>query len=154
LSKNPPYDAPVIFYAYSRQDEVHLTALRMHLALLKRLGRIADWHDRKILPGQTWERILDEHLETADIILLLVSPSFIASDYCWGKEMNRALERQEDGRAVVIPIIVRPSDGWETAPFGHLQALPNDGKPITEWSSRDRAWANVAEGIRTVIDHL
>ena len=141
-----------VFYVYSREDEAHLTALQKHLTLLKRQGRIRDWHDRKILPGQKWERTLDEQLEKADIILLLVSPDFIHSDYCWGREMKRALERQESSEALVIPIIVRPTDGWDASLIGHLQALPRDGKPVTEWASRDRAWANVAEGIRMVID--
>ncbi len=143
---------PTVFYAYSREDEGHLDALRKHLELLKRNHEIDDWHDRKILPGQTWENVLDEHLENADIVLLLISTSFIASDYCWGKEMKRALERQAAGSATVIPIILRPTDNWHSAPFGQLQALPRDGKPVTEWNNRDRAWANVAEGIRMVIE--
>jgi TIR domain len=148
-----PHPPLVVFYAYSRDDEPHLTQLRRHVSLLRRQKKIDDWHDREILPGGEWEPRLDEQFEKADIVILLVSPSFIASDYCWGVEMKRALKRQRNGQVVVIPVIVRPTENWYSAPFGHLQALPRDGKAVTEWPSRDRAWANVAEGIRLVVEH-
>ncbi len=86
-------------------------------------------------------------------MLLLVSPAFIASDYIWDKEMARAMERHEAGEARVIPIIVRPAD-WHEAPFGKLQALPRDARPVTSWGNRDEAWLDVAKGIRTVVREL
>lgn len=149
-----PRSTSTVFYAYARKDEPHLVALRSHLKLLKRQGRISDWYDRDITAGSAWEDVLDANLEKSDIILLLVSPSFIESDYCWGKEMKRALERERTGTALVIPVIVRTTPDWETAPFAYLQALPRDGKPVTEWTSRDKAWADVAMGIRVALDRL
>src|SRR6185295_11964315 len=80
---------------------------------------------------------------------LLVSPDFIASDYCWGKEMQCAMDRHTSGSAVVIPIILRPVD-WHTAPFGTLLALPRDGKPVTTWTNRDDAYLDVAQGLREI----
>lgn len=145
---------PLLFYSYSHEDEAHLRKLQQHLAILRRQGRIRDWHDRKLVPGQPWETALDGKFEEARIILLLISPSFIHSDYCWGREMTRAIQRHEAREAVVIPIIVRPSADWTTTPFGSLQALPRDGRPVTTWGNRDQAWANVASGIRMVVDHL
>lgn len=98
-----------------------------------------------------WEREITEHLNTAQIILLLVSPDFMASDYCYGVEMKKALERHERGEADIIPVILRPVY-WQGAPFGSLQALPTDAKPVTgpSWHSLDKAFFNVAEGIRKV----
>jgi hypothetical protein len=145
--------APLIFYSYAHEDEKHLKALRNSFSLLKREGKIADWHDRAILPGDTWQQAIERRLESARIILFLVSPDFIASDYCWGTEVRCALERCERREAIVIPIIVRPTD-WHSAPFGGLQALPTDGRPVTTWANRDEAWADVTAGIRAVIDHL
>ncbi len=142
-----------IFYSYSRRDERLRKELEDRLALLKRQGQVQDWHDRQIVPGQDWAHAIEQNLGAADIVLLLVSPAFIASDYIWDKEMARALERHEAGEARVIPIIVRPVD-WHGLPFSKLQALPTDGKPVTEWRSRDIAWLDVTTGIRTAIDEL
>lgn len=150
---NDRTDAPSLFYSYSHRDEAHLTRLRAHLALLKRENRISEWYDRKIRPGDEWDRSIKDELGRARIILLLVSANFIASDYCWGTEVRRALERHARGEAVVVPVIVSPVD-WHPAPFGMLQALPANGKPITTWGNRDQAWAEVATGIRSLINHL
>ena len=150
---NGRVEAPLLFYSYAHRDEAHLTRLRMHLALLKHENRISEWYDRKIRPGDEWDRSIKDELERARIILLLVSANFIASDYCWGTEVRRALERHAHSEAIVVPVIVSPVD-WHPAPFGMLQALPANGKPITTWGNRDQAWAEVATGIRSLIDHL
>ena len=111
------------FYSYSHRDEELRQQLENHLAILRRQGIITDWHDRKISAGREWEGEIDEHLNTARIILLLISSDFIASDYCYDVEMRRAIERHEAEEARVIPVILRPVI-WEEAPFGHIQALP------------------------------
>jgi hypothetical protein len=107
----------------------------------------------KIAPGWEWEEAIDKNLRTADIILLLVSPAFMASDYVYENEIDKAIERHERGEARVIPIIVRPSD-WESASFGKLQALPKDARPITRWPDRDEAWLYVVRGIRRAVQEL
>jgi hypothetical protein len=142
-----------LFYSYSHVDEKHRNKLATHLALLKRQGFISEWYDRQIMPGEKWEDKINENLATADVILLLVSADFIASDYCWSKEVAQALDRDAAGVARVIPIIVRAVD-WSGAPFGKLQALPKDAKPVTVWSNRDAAWLDVTKGIRKEIEFL
>src|SRR6266700_2234102 len=112
-----------VFISYAHEDEPLRQQLEAHLSLLRRQGWIADWHDRQILAGNEWARDIDEHLEMASIILLLISPDFLASDYCYDIEMQRALERHRRGETRVIPIILRPVD-WHGAPFGQLQCLP------------------------------
>lgn len=91
---------------------------------------ITTWHDRRIAPGEDLHGQIDDHLNTADIVLLLVT-DFLASDYCYDVEMNRAMERHERGEARVIPVILRPCD-WHGAPFGRLLAVPPDGKPVVK----------------------
>src|SRR6266568_6990036 len=108
-----------IFCSYAHEDEAWRQKLETHLSLLRRQGLISLWHDRLIAPGTNWAKALDTHLETASVILLLVSADFFASDYCYGIEMKRALERQEVGEARVIPILVRPVE-WNSAPFAYL----------------------------------
>lgn len=124
-----------------------------HLSILKRQGVIRDWHDRQITAGTEWEGQIDEHLNSAQVILLLISPDFIASDYCYDIELVRAMERHENKTARVIPVILRPVD-WKGAPFGKLQSLPKDAKPITSWTNQDEAFLNVAQGIRQAIEQI
>ncbi|CAN5906184.1 hypothetical protein BH20PSE1_BH20PSE1_14280 [soil metagenome] len=144
--------APIhLFYSYSHKDEKLRNQLETHLALLRRQGLIHQWHDRRIGAGQEWAGAIDVNLESAQIILLLVSADFIASDYCYEKEMARAIERHEAGEARVIPVILRAVD-WKDAPFAKLQALPKDGKPVTAWADRDAAWLDVAQGIRKAVE--
>ncbi len=90
---------------------------------------------------------------TASVILLLISPDFMASDYCYSIKMQRALQRHATHKAHVIPIILRPVD-WHGAPFGELQYLPLDGKPVTTWDNLDEAFLDVARGIRKAIEFL
>lgn len=137
-----------LFYSYAHEDEPFRTKLEKHLAVLRRTGVIAPWHDRRITAGRAWEREIDTHLEEAQVILLLVSADFLASDYCWGVEMKRALAKHDAGLARVIPVMIRPVDFFSGVPFARLQALPRDAKPITEWPNEDAAWVDVAKGIR------
>jgi replicative DNA helicase len=146
-------DKVKIFLSYSHRDEAHRLSLETHLSILKRQGLILDWNDRKIPPGKSWESEIDKNLNEADIIILLVSPDFIASDYCYGKEMKLALDRYKEGRSYVVPVIVRPVD-WAVEPLGKLQALPKDGKPVTTWDNCDEAWQDIIRGIRIIVDHV
>ena len=148
---NEPMSSVQLFCSYSRKDERFRDELDTHLKLMQRQGLIRIWHDRNIDAGEDWKSSIDENLEQADIILLLISADFIASDYCYAKEMKRALERHESGSARVIPVIVRDIN-LSVAPFGGIQYLPKDGKAITLWSDRDSAWRNVSEGIQKVAD--
>jgi hypothetical protein len=114
---------------------------------------IQGWHDRRISAGTEWDGSIDEHLESASIILLLISSDFLASDYCYDKEMKRAMERHEERTTRVIPIILRKCD-WHDAPFGKLQALPKDSKPITSWPDRDEAFTDVVAGLKRAIAEI
>jgi len=139
-----------LFCSYAHEDRVLLDEVRKHLTGLERSGVISGWDDRMITAGSDWEgRILDA-LEHADVILLLISADFLASDYCWDVEMRRALVRQAAAEALVVPIILRPCD-WMSAPFARLQCLPSDGRPIVSWSPRDEGYLDVAAGLRRAL---
>src|SRR5947209_13807632 len=142
-----------LFYCYAREDKLLRDELEKHLSWLKRQYKLNNWHDREILPGEEWEQAIDKHLNTAHIILLLVSPDFMASDYCYSKEMQRALERHKAGTCRVIPILLRPTY-WKDAPFSTLQLLPTDAKPITRWTDRDEAFQDVVSEISRTIEDL
>lgn len=141
---------PNVFFSYSHADEPLRDQLEKQLAMLKRQGVIETWHDRRIGAGQHIGQAIDQNINTADIILLLVSADFIASDYCYDIEMKRALERHHAGDAVVIPVILRACD-WHHAPFGQLNATPRDGKPITQWPDIDEAFLQVAQTVRAAV---
>src|SRR5438105_2491908 len=119
-----------IFYSYAHIDESLRNELEKHLSILKQQEIITEWYDRNINAGTEWAREINYHLNTAQIILLLVSPDFLASQYCYSIEMTRAMERHNTGEAWVIPVILRPID-WRGAPFDKLQMLPTDAKPDT-----------------------
>jgi hypothetical protein len=142
-----------VFFSYSHRDEDLRDELEKHLSLLEHSGLIAGWHDRRIDAGAEWGDEIDSHARSAQIILLLISSDFLASEYCYGVEMKLALERHRKREAVVIPIILRPVD-WAGAPFAFLQALPRNARPVTSWTSRDEALADVARGIREMIARL
>lgn len=142
-----------IFYCYAHEDKDLRDRLDGHLSILKRLGNIVGWYDREIQAGIEWEREIEAHLSTASIILLLVSSDFLKSDYCYGVEMQKALEMHEKGKARVLPILLRPVY-WQGAPFAKLQILPTGAKPITEWQNQDKALTDVAEQISAVVTAL
>lgn len=142
-----------IFISYSHRDEAHRRDLEDHLAQLRREGRIAVWHDRKIGAGREFAGAIDEALEAADIVLLLVSARFLASDYCYDIEMKRAMARHAAGEARVVPVILGPCE-WRKAPFGKLNALPVDGKPVVKWRPKDDAYTDIARGLRAVCEEI
>ncbi len=146
-------DGVKIFFSYVAKDGELRDDLATHLAILKRQGKIDTWYDGDVDAG--WEQVAETNAElnAADIILLLVSPRFMASDQSY-LEMQQAVERHQNNQAVVIPIILRPTMGWEKAPFGKLQALPRRGKPVTSWPDRDEAMFHIAEEIRRVVEKL
>jgi class 3 adenylate cyclase len=147
-------DQPVrLFCSYSHEDEELRDELEKHLSGLERRGLIAPWHDRRIEAASEWAGEIDRYLSAAQIILLLVSADFLASDYCYDLEMRRAIERHHVGSACVIPVILREVD-WHDTPFAKLQVLPKNGKPVTSWSNRDEAFADVARGIRQKAEEL
>jgi hypothetical protein len=142
-----------IFVSYSHRDEDLKDELVVHLANLKRQGKIRAWQDRDIEAGAEWDAEIKQQLETAEVILLLISPRFLASDYCYDLEMQRAIERHDAGNARVIPIILKSVD-WQGTPFSKLQVLPKDAKPITTWNDQDEAFLNVVQGIRRAVESL
>ena len=143
-----------VFFSYAHEDEKLRDELAKQLKLLERQGIISAWHDRQIVAGTEWGSAIDTHLDSAQVILLLISPDFLASDYCWDIEVRRAMERHEAGEARVIPVILRPVDYWQEVSFGKLQALPTNAKPVTTWENRDEAFRIVAQGIRKAIAQL
>ena len=150
---SPTTNTLTLFYSYAHEDELLRNELDKQLSLLRRQGHISTWYDRDISAGAAWQQEIDTHLDSADIILLLVSPDFLASDYCYSIEMDRAMHHHDTKAALVIPIILRAVN-WEDAPFGKLQALPTGAQAITSWPNRDEAFKDVATGIRNAIKEL
>lgn len=139
-----------IAFSYSHADEALRNELEKHLSALKRQGLIDTWHDRRILAGQEFDGEINKNFEEADLILLLVSPDFIASDYCYNVEMSAAINRHNSGAVKVIPIILRPCD-WHDLPFGKILAATKDGKPIVNFSSYDHGFLEVVTAIKQAI---
>lgn len=142
-----------VFVSYSHRDEIWQKRLANHLSGLKHMGIVQSWHDRQIKAGDNFAATIDKYLNVSDLILLLISPDFMSSEYCYRVEMTRALERHEREEACVIPVILRPVD-WERAPFSHIQAVPKDGKAVTLWPNKDLALMDAAKSIRKAAEEL
>lgn len=142
-----------IFISYSHKDEALRDSLATHLSNLQWQGIISSWYDRQLVAGMEWDDEIKAELESADIILLLISPDFIASKYCREVEIPMSLQRHEAKQAYVVPVILRPFD-WFDAPFSRLQAFPKDAKPVTTWSNQDEAFVSVVRGIRTAAKQM
>ena len=140
-----------IFISYSQKDAVSLKQLKTLLAPLQNNGLLQTWDDTKLVPGEEWDGSIRRELNTADIILLLVSPDLMATDYVWNFEMKEALARHKRGAAVVVPVILRPCL-WKDAPFAKLNALPQKGKAISTWSDPEEAWLEVGEKIKEIAE--
>ncbi|MEU5961658.1 COR domain-containing protein [Micromonospora parva] len=140
-----------LFLSYSHKDEAHKDALENHLKVLRRSGLIDVWSDRRIGAGDGWRGSIDRNLQDADLVILLVSSDFLASDYCTDKEMGEALRRRAAGECDVIPVIVRDCNWLHEAGLKELQALPTDGKAVTRWDNVDTAWRIVSQGIEDAV---
>lgn len=142
-----------LFVSYSHKDEAFREDLETHFTMLMRQGKISVWNDRKILPGGNIDNNIDIHLADSDIVIFLISPDFIRSEYCFSKELSDALDLHEEGRVQVVPIIIRPCD-WMEAPFARLRVLPKDGLAITKWAPQEDGWLDVIGGLKPLIDSL
>jgi hypothetical protein len=142
-----------VFLSYAHRDERLREELSKHLAPLRRSELIETWDDRKIRPGADIDSAIDERLAQADVVLLLISPDFINSDYCYRREMRLALRRHAKGKTRIIPIILRPVD-WAGTPIGRLLAVPRDARPVTTWHRRDDALLDVAKSIRRAAEEM
>ncbi len=142
-----------LFISYSHKDESYREALEERLSILERKNIISVWHDRKILAGEEWKDQIDENLEAADIIIFLISSSFLASNYCFDVEVETAMKKQALGTAAIISIIVRPCD-WHECKFSKFQAVPKDAKPITLWDNEDSAWLDAITGLKKHINEF
>jgi len=146
---NSPIEPLLVFCSYSHRDHQFRLELEAQVSPLVRQKLITFWSDRRIVPGDAWEQAIDEKLETADIIVLLISAYFIQSDYCYTSELQRALELDRGGLARVVPVFVRPCE-WEGLDFAYLQGLPADGKPISTHQDPEEVWTEVVRGIKGI----
>jgi hypothetical protein len=147
-------DSPIrLFISYSHGDEIAKDELIKHLMPLKRAKLIRSWNDRMIMPGEKWDDEISAHLKKAEIIILIVSIEFINSDYCYDVELHEAMKRQEENKAIVIPVIYR-NCVWQHAPFAELQALPKNAKPICSWNSQEDAFVDVVKGVEKAVSEI
>ena len=150
----PPPPAPArklkVFVSYAHEDEPYLKALDKHLASLKRSERIELWSDSALHAGQEWDHSIKQSLSQADIVLLLISADFMASQYIWEHELRLAMDRHHAGQSSVVPLFIRPCD-WHDAPFGKLQGLPRNAEPVGD-PNNDSAWTQVAKEIRRLVE--
>jgi len=142
-----------VFYCYASEDEKLRRELEKHLHGLQQADLITTWYDRRLQAGINWKKKVDKRIESADLIVLLISNYFLQSAYPLGIEMQKALKRNKAEENRIIPVLLSPisSIEWEKTPFNHLPLLPTGRVPVTEWQERDEAFLNVVEGMRKAV---
>lgn len=143
-----------VFISYSHKDEKYKDQLITHLSPLKALGLVEEWNDRMLVPGSVLHDVIDINLSNSDIILLLISSDYVSSYSCYKDEFPKAFNKWKNGTALIVPIIVRETASWTDLQFGKFTALPQDGKAICNYKNRDKAFSNVVEGIKKLIQSL
>lgn len=142
-----------VFVSYARVDEPHQMRLAVHLAPLVREGLIGLWCDRAVTAGSDWERDIQHELAAADIVILLVTPDFVASGYCFDRELPEALRRNEEEGLRILPVLVKSVD-LANLPIARFQCLPTDRRPVSAWRDPDEAWLQVARGVRRAAEEI
>lgn len=138
------------FISYNHTDEKIVKKLHVHLANLKRDGIIEAWHDEQILPGANLDQSISSALNESGLFIAIVSPDYLNSHYCFDKEFQRALQLQSEGKIIIVPIIAEPCD-WLNSAFNSMKAVPQDGKPISEWTNDNAAYLNITSELRRVL---
>lgn len=148
----PPQSIEIFFsYSGSEKDEKLRDKLASHLSTLEREKVITAWHDRKISAGIERADEIEKHLNSARIILLLISADFMASESRWQSEVTRAMERHKTEEARIIPVLIRTCDWEEGTPFSNLEPLPSNRTAIDCWDNEDAGFTDVAKGIRKAV---
>lgn len=142
-------DAPTVIVSYSRNDLPFFEELSAHLSLLQHKGLIHIWHEGRIRAGDAWRDAIMSQIQSSDIFVLLVSGDFLASDFVWENELKLILARQKLGKAIILPIIIRPCL-WQQSPIAKFQVLPADGRPVSLSPNPDRTWVAIARHIEKV----
>lgn len=140
------------FVSYSHQDTHLLDKLHEHLSALRRDGLLETWTDREIHAGGEIDKEVDAAMDEAELFLLLISASFLNSNYCFEREFQRAQEKRAANTAIIVPLILKEVD-WEIPALRKYKALPDDGKPVISrhWHSDDEGFANIAKGLRKML---
>lgn len=141
------------FISYANQDEHLFKQFETHLKIMRKQGAIRSWHQGMIAPGDDWRAKTARELAAADVVLLLLSPDFLASDYLDDEHVAQAIRRHERQEARVIPIIVRDCQ-LTGSPLARLRALPKTGEPLSKWQDVDAFWKAIAIGIQEAIAEL
>ncbi len=138
------------FLSYTHRDLHYLERLKVHLAPMKREHVITEWTDHEIKAGQNLNTEISEALLDSQLFISLLSPDYLASQYCYDIEFKKAQTMQEEGRLIIIPLVVEPCD-WQKTPFGNLKAVPRDGKAVSEWTNENNAFLNVIDELRRIV---
>ncbi len=142
-----------IYLSYAQKDEVLKREFEDYLVILQQNGLISGWVERQVQQGTNWSQVIDPRLLTTDFVLVLVSPSLLASGYCSGAELSEAFKRSAAGETRVIPIILHYANLMGN-PLRRVQSLPKNGIPVSSWPDRSEVWENIDQGIRASIKDM
>jgi hypothetical protein len=139
---------------YAKEDEAMASELKFSLLPLEKLQRIR-LHDLSVL---TEDKLAKEEdfalLKSSSLVLFLISPDFLAKDFCYNDETSLLAESCRLKQQILVPVIVRPTPFWKELSFGKAEELPKDGDAMSEYEEIDRALYEVAKGIKKHINKI
>lgn len=138
------------FISYSHKDEKYLERLKVHITQLQREHLVESWTDQEIHAGAALDKTINDQLQASELFIALLSPDYIASNYCYEKEFEKALEMQSQGSLHIVPVIVEPCE-WQNTPLAAFKALPKDGKAISLWQNENTAFLDVTTQLRNFL---
>lgn len=135
-----------LFISYSHKDDALVSKFINHIAPLKNSKLISEWYDRKIETGEEFQNDIDNNLNNADIICLMISDNFLSSTACLS-EKDEALKLRNRKGIKVIPVIISPCAWTMHTELNPLLASPTDGKPITSFTDQNEGWLDAINWI-------
>jgi hypothetical protein len=138
-----------LFLSYAHEDRDLVAELRKHLAPLWHEQIVTDWYDLELMPSDEWDHEILSQLESSDLVLVMISADFLASNYAYGRELRVALNLHDQEQLRLLPVIGRNCK-WQNLPFARLQTLPEGAVPISSWQNRDDAFVSVVLGVERV----
>ncbi|MEO5681582.1 MAG: TIR domain-containing protein [Chitinophagaceae bacterium] len=142
-----------VFISYSHHDKQFLDELMKHLVILSRQGLINIWEEGMIEAGRNWNQEIKNKISEADLVIMLISADFLASEYIYGEEVQEAFKKHEEGRARILPVIIRACN-WQDTPFAKFQVVPRSARPVSSWESKDEAYLDIARTVRIISEQF
>lgn len=143
-----------VFFLYAKTDKRLAEILMHYLTPLVKMRKVDIYDGSDVIAGKEWDLETKENFNQSDIFIALISPDFVASDFCYEDDLKMVIEKHNNKHAIMLPILVKLTPFWKDLVIGKLDYLPIDGKPISQWKNEEEALFDVTKYIKKMIKKL